>query len=332
MYEYRCQDRSLLVPWISRGPAAWLHRKIPMAVSANALTAFGSALMGTTTLVATMTPPGWRERLAPLWVSGLWLYCVFDHVDGQRARARGTSSALGEFLDHGLDAWNVALVTLLLTLMGPPGSASLFSTLFLFAAGGLVTIATWLEQHERGTIYLGIIGPVEAVATAGLYLLCWACPPLSSFLGSTVASGSFTPAALIIGLAAFATLLSAGFVGLRLQSARRNLVEMAVFTGAICLVGCLGWISGAAAVLALVLGTATYSVRIISAHLNHQALPTIDRGGFIALLLVALARRLGWIGWHWELLPLAWLALAACRPWLKLRLLRPISSPEPDFS
>ncbi|PTX96625.1 CDP-alcohol phosphatidyltransferase family protein [Opitutus sp. ER46] len=314
-YAYRCHDRSLLVPWISRGPAAWLHRQVPAGVSANALTVFGSVVMWVTAAAAWLTPPGWRETLAPVWVAGMWFYCVLDHVDGQRARAKGTSCALGEFLDHALDAWNVGLVIGVTALMGPGGPHATAAVLGLLAAASFATVATWLEQRERGAIYLGRVGPVEGVAVAGIYQLAWAWPAAANWLSDPVGLADMSRSTALLAVAAAFTLGGALLGGARLATTRARWLELCLLLLVIAWAGTEGWLDAWIAAIAITSAMASYSGRVIVSHLAHESVPAVHRAPLLFLLLIAFAEGQGLAPRHWEFVALAWLAVAAVRPW-----------------
>lgn len=105
----------------------------------------------------------------PLWVwawggVSLFLYMTFDAVDGKQARRIKASSPLGEFLDHGLDAFITQFVHLNIPLaIGmPPWMASLFS----FQAAIALFLCIW-EQYTTGTFTLWYItGPTEGITAA----------------------------------------------------------------------------------------------------------------------------------------------------------------------
>ena len=49
-------------------------------------------------------------QATPLIAVGLMLYLIGDHLDGMQAKRTATGSALGEFCDHYLDAFNNGVV------------------------------------------------------------------------------------------------------------------------------------------------------------------------------------------------------------------------------
>ena len=65
-----------------------------------------------------LCPAGLRGSAGMIWARLLWVYSVLDHVDGKRAQFRGTSGPWGEFLNHGLDAWNGSIMLLVMAVVG----------------------------------------------------------------------------------------------------------------------------------------------------------------------------------------------------------------------
>ena len=286
-YCYRCTDRSWLTAVISAKLAPRLEPWLPAAWSANAITWAGSALMWLLLAGVFLSPSPWREHLAPLWVALLWSYCVLDHVDGCRARRRRASSAWGEFLDHGLDAWHVGITVLVVGAMGGDAvrPAVVAATL---ACVGLATAVTWLEQKLRGHFTLGALGPVEAVLVAGCYLALWRSPGAASALRAVPFARLGLDVAELLVLAGAAGNLAT--VALATRRSRDLAPALAVLTAVLALVFLLGfhpavgWIVASASLVCL---TAEYSARVIASHLTHVALPRPDLVG--PALLVAAA-------------------------------------------
>ncbi|MEY2881942.1 MAG: CDP-alcohol phosphatidyltransferase, partial [Verrucomicrobiota bacterium] len=261
---------------------AWL----PSAWSANAITWLGSALMWLLLAGVLLAPAPWRESLAPLWVALLWTYCVLDHVDGCRARRRRASSAWGEFLDHGLDAWHVGITVLVVGAMGGDAlrPAVVAATL---ACAGLATAATWLEQKLRGHFTLGALGPVEAVLAAGIYLALWATPAGASALRAAPLPGvALNWAELIVLLSALGNFLTALLATARTREVFPRLAALALVLATVALLGFSPAVGWAVACTALAILIADYSARVIASHLTGAGLPWPDAAG-AALLACA---------------------------------------------
>ena len=109
---YDCRDASLLLPWLSR----WLFlpglRLVPARVSANVLTL--AAHLGTLLTLGAMLLGRQASSSLPhilAAVGTLWNMLI-DNIDGAQARRTGTSSPLGEFLDHWSDAFNTPFMVI----------------------------------------------------------------------------------------------------------------------------------------------------------------------------------------------------------------------------
>jgi ethanolaminephosphotransferase len=121
------------------------------------------------------------ERL-PSWAFvtfalGIWLYQTCDNIDGKQARKTGSSSALGELLDHGCDS-------LFMTLAGPPliTAAGALEPWFAIAVThlgyALFYLAHW-EEYHTGSLILGkYANPTEVqYVFMGVHLLAAAFGP-----------------------------------------------------------------------------------------------------------------------------------------------------------
>ncbi|KAI0204234.1 CDP-alcohol phosphatidyltransferase [Astrocystis sublimbata] len=96
------------------------------------------------------------------WAAGLFIYQTFDAVDGSQARRTHQSGPLGELFDHGVDALNTSLETLIFAASQNMGQ-SWFTVISVFASLATFYVQTWEEYHTK-TLTLGIVnGPVEGI-------------------------------------------------------------------------------------------------------------------------------------------------------------------------
>lgn len=72
-----------------------------------------------------------------------------DAVDGRQARRTGSSSALGELFDHGCDALNTGITTVLMAGMLSLGPS--WGTLTLVLSLMLAFYGTTWEEYHTGT-------------------------------------------------------------------------------------------------------------------------------------------------------------------------------------
>ena len=309
-YHYRCEDASPISAWISRVVAPPIQRRLPRGVTANQVTVFGSVLLWIALAGALATPLETRRALAPLWVLLLWSYCVLDHVDGVHARATSNSSRLGEYLDHALDAWNVAAVIGVVAAVSLPAIAPR-GLVALAGAGGLAAVVTWLDQRAHGCIRLGRVGPVEGVLLAGVFVLTWANPTIAAWWAGT-AGGLGTRADAVMWLSTGATVASSIGALLRLGALRWRVglvaAQLLVALGGVWLVP-NGWLPVLLTVSAM---PAIYCGRIISSHLAETPVPLQDWMGLPLTVAIVVSQRLG-LSAVWLSVPLAWLAFQALR-------------------
>ncbi|RUP47626.1 hypothetical protein BC936DRAFT_145516 [Jimgerdemannia flammicorona] len=106
------------------------------------------------------------EQAKPVVFSaGLWLYSTFDNVDGRQARRTKTSSPLGELFDHGCDALNCSLGSIVQAAAMGFGH-SWYSAFLLLLTTMPFYLSTW-EEYHTGVLYLGYVnGPTEGLIFA----------------------------------------------------------------------------------------------------------------------------------------------------------------------
>lgn len=161
-----------------------------------------SRIVAVPLLAALLWWPGW----APGYAAGFVLYCIVgatDYLDGYFARAQGTVSKLGIFLDPIADKIMVAAVLLILVGTGRIAGVHIIAALIIltreiavsglreFLAGLQVSVpvsqlAKWkamLQLVALGALILGGAMPGEAwVATGGLIGL-WVAAALTLLTG-----------------------------------------------------------------------------------------------------------------------------------------------------
>ncbi|MBA3836651.1 MAG: CDP-diacylglycerol--glycerol-3-phosphate 3-phosphatidyltransferase [Sphingomonas sp.] len=161
-----------------------------------------SRIVAVPLLAALLWWPGW----APGYAAGFVLYCIVgatDYLDGYLARAQGTVSKLGIFLDPIADKIMVAAVLLILVGTGRIAGVHIIAALIIltreiavsglreFLAGLQVSVpvsqlAKWktmLQLVALGALILGGAMPGEAwVATGGLIGL-WVAAALTLLTG-----------------------------------------------------------------------------------------------------------------------------------------------------
>ncbi|EMC98532.1 hypothetical protein BAUCODRAFT_429137 [Baudoinia panamericana UAMH 10762] len=166
-YQYSGVDHSLISRYVLK-PYWWSQviKVFPLSVAPNAITLAGFGFVIINILTMLYYTPTLDQDCPPWvyasWSIGLFLYQTFDAIDGAQARRTRQSGPLGELFDHGVDALNTCLETLLFAATMKLGQTwrtmfPLFGTLLTFY------VQTWDEYHTK-TLTLGLMsGPVEGV-------------------------------------------------------------------------------------------------------------------------------------------------------------------------
>ncbi|MFP6640864.1 MAG: CDP-alcohol phosphatidyltransferase family protein [Myxococcota bacterium] len=129
----------------------------------------------------------------------VFAYMSLDNMDGAQARRTGTSSRLGEFLDHWLDTLNNGFVVLgacFAVNLGP------LLTLLVFSAATLAFFGVQLELRHTGVFRMGRIADIEGNSAVSLLYVTIA------FLGR-----DFFAAEPVSGMPSLAVLIGLGVMG-----------------------------------------------------------------------------------------------------------------------
>ena len=107
---YKVDDRSILLPFYRRFLVDPLLPLLPARLNPNTITHVGHLinLVGTVLLIALWPKRGLALRRSRRCCSRSTCWC--DNADGAHARRTNQCSALGEFLDHGLDQLNTVYI------------------------------------------------------------------------------------------------------------------------------------------------------------------------------------------------------------------------------
>ena len=178
-YKYTSGDNSIT---LNNVLDPYLHtpisKKLPLWLAPNLVTLIGFAGFCTPFLLCSLwfcpgrqcnveTTPSWPFVALGL---GLFFYQTMDGIDGKQARRTGSSSPLGEFCDHSVDAINTSLGVFASSMsVGAPFEVGL---LYLFANGTqMFALATWEALHTGSLILPEINGPIEGVLTACVLMI-----------------------------------------------------------------------------------------------------------------------------------------------------------------
>ncbi|KAI6251409.1 hypothetical protein HI914_01032 [Erysiphe necator] len=166
-YKYSGVDRSLISYYILKPfYTNFVIKCFPMSMAPNLITLSGFGFIIINVLTLFYFNPTLDKDCPPWvyasWAVGLFLYQVFDAVDGTQARRTHQSGPLGELFDHGVDALNTTLGVLIFAASLNLGMGWRTITA-LFGAQLTFYVQTWEEYHTK-TLTLGIVnGPVEGV-------------------------------------------------------------------------------------------------------------------------------------------------------------------------
>jgi CDP-diacylglycerol--glycerol-3-phosphate 3-phosphatidyltransferase len=173
--DYRCDDRSLVLRWLTAPVLMPIVRALPRRLTPNQITLGGHACIWAGAMVALLSPRPGRLVLLAL-AFGYTGFNLADTIDGMYARHSGRTSKLGELLDHGLDPFGMALVPLTYGIaLGEPAWLILGST----ATMAYLQFLTFLHGYRVGYIVLGEIGVIEALGAAAAVCLAGALGGLS---------------------------------------------------------------------------------------------------------------------------------------------------------
>jgi len=165
--EYRAEDRALLLRFYKRLVWDRLVVALPRSLRPNTITLFGESCA---LLSAVATWGAVRGHRALYVASGVLLlaYMTADNVDGQHARRTRQTSALGEFLDHGLDGLASCAVLLCSAFALRVDGAALTA---LVALGSLGFGSVFWAQYRTGLLVTPRVSAMEGVTGAALLQL-----------------------------------------------------------------------------------------------------------------------------------------------------------------
>ena len=167
-YHYLCRDHSLLTPPFRRFLVRPIMPLIPRRVPANVITIFSNLVVYFAFFLALTEGPGTRSNFTLIAILVL-LYAVGDHADGMQAQRTRTSSPLGEFIDHFLDAFNNGvLIAIVLLLFRIPNSPAV---VFLFLSFYLAHAAVYYEEYRTKWLVFEWISSLEATLLVVVLLL-----------------------------------------------------------------------------------------------------------------------------------------------------------------
>jgi phosphatidylglycerophosphate synthase len=184
-YKYNGTDESIAARLFLRRYWNWAIEFVPMWVAPNLITFIGFLFEAASFLISFVLSRGLALPL-PRWAcvcNGLclFIYQTFDNLDGRQARRTHSSSAIGQFFDHGCDA-----LTGVFELVKSAATANLgtSSTTFWFVfIIGICFSLTSYEEYVTGAFYLGPVnGPDEGLFALAIAQVVVGVSPSLRFL------------------------------------------------------------------------------------------------------------------------------------------------------
>ena len=181
-YQYRCNDYSLLTPHFKRLVITPLIRFVPWVIPANIITFISNGIVYVSLYLA-LNPHVFGQATPLLIALGLILYLIGDHLDGMQAKRTGTGSALGEFCDHYLDAFNNGVV--MFTMIAVFGITHRPVIVGVMVVSYWAHMAVFYEQFKTGWLTFEPVGSLEGVLLSALLIALSAVGPINEIFRYT---------------------------------------------------------------------------------------------------------------------------------------------------
>ena len=173
-YKYAGEDRSYLYIHVLTPMNKFLVEFIPTYVAPNTITTIGLSCTALSHLLCLLYSPSFSTPLPPwlCYFAGfiLFAYQTIDNLDGRQARRTSSSSPLGLLFDHGVDAINVTISTMVMMNVLQVGTSPklfyLWSTVFI-----PFVCATWEEYYTGSLVLAEVNGPTDGVFLCILFCL-----------------------------------------------------------------------------------------------------------------------------------------------------------------
>lgn len=281
---YKAEDRSLLLPYYKRFLVEPSLPFIPARVHPNTITHVGHliCLASAALLLALKPTRGWPFIVSMLL---LQLYCWCDNADGAHARRTRQSSALGEFLDHGLDILNTVYIAILTAVT--MGTSPVWTVAMVLMIPAAASITMW-EQSQTGVFRLGLLNQIESIQVLSFAMIGTAL--FGTEWWKTVGVGPVTLYLFFMWWPT-TTMLTGKLHGLwRVFKTGAPLWPALVFLalqGTILAAAALGHLSVLVACAFVTVANVYFGVRMLVSRL-HGELPRVDRP-LVAALVGALA-------------------------------------------
>jgi len=185
-YHYRCKDYSLLTPPFKQWVISPLINLVPWVIPANVITLISNSFVYLGLFLA-LQPQVLGDYTPPFIAFCLLLYLIGDHLDGMQAKRTGTGSALGEFCDHYLDAFNNGIIVFTLFVAFDIRQPIMISLVLVIAY--MAHMAVFYEQFKTGWLTFERIGSLESVLLTALLIGCAGIDAFYQFMSYDLVAG-----------------------------------------------------------------------------------------------------------------------------------------------
>lgn len=262
--------------WFSR-----LFPLLPRWLAANVVT-----LLSTGTLASVMAGALFAAELGPTWFAllqliALQLYVAGDHLDGMQAKASGTASPLGDFLDHHCDLWAGCVLCFgFWSLTATAPLWELYAMTVVLATGFAIT---FVERAERKALHFTAWGTLEAIAILSAFFLSWCVPAVRAWWLGEIWRG--LPRHMLV--AALGTAMALGAIGIIARRLQR--LPAPLILNIATLVALAAWCvrSGVSPLwgwFAVTIAAADYVALVMQAHTTTRTRPWPDFVAPVAVL------------------------------------------------
>lgn len=291
-YRYNCIDKSILLPFYKKFYVATYFRLVPGWMTANAITIISTGFVVAMAVVVILFEKPGSPLHALVFAFCLHNYLLGDHLDGMQAKESGTSSPLGEFLDHYLDVYNGAIVLLTIIVFLGPVPSEVF--LVLMVLNCVAFAATMVEELERKELIFGYLGTLEGVLFITFFFISWVIPPLREFWQAKLCWGYPVFWIVLIGL-------GLGYLGTVVDiivRIGRIPKQFAVFVACCICYAFLMWHHSIELLLSwfvLMLFSGDYIARVMRSYLSSERHDYPDMLSIVSVVLVSAVDLGGWL-------------------------------------
>lgn len=166
-YKYSSLDTSPISKYVMHPFWNWLVQFYPIWLAPNLITQAGFGLLALCALLLSIYDPSYHASNnlpdhppIPSFIFFISGFCFFwahqlDGTDGKQARRIGSSTPLGEMMDHGLDSWaSVLMPYCLYSIFGRGDGHEPYRIWFVVLSVTFMFYLTHWEKYNTGVLYL----------------------------------------------------------------------------------------------------------------------------------------------------------------------------------